>query len=375
MNRAVLGVTDARLTPKAGTVRMEGVVGGEPLFWEVPHRESIELRGEPFVAASLVSAMATDRAIELPDSLPIDAGFLESVEHLQTIFLRWFPALSRSEIRAAAVRPRARAPLGHMTGFSGGVDSSYAIVDIHDRIDAAVLCDGIEFPADNPALMAEVRATLCRALEPYHLPLLTVTTNVKHVGRALGGRWSQFIGGALASIPHALGVAEYWIAGSNSWENLRPYGTHPLTDPLWSSPDVQIRHHGPDARRIDKLRIVAERSELLTTLRVCFQGRAYNCGTCHKCLQTSAALRALRIDTPAMPPLRDPRLLRTMVVEHDGDLVDWAEILVPGLDAQDAPLARELRRLIWRYRTRQALKQFAALTVGRLSGRPTRRRS
>jgi hypothetical protein len=76
-----------------------------------------------------------------------------------------------------------------------------------------------------------------------------------------------------------------------------------------------------------------------------------------------------------MPPLRDPRLLRTMVVEHDGDLVDWAEILVPGLDAQDAPLARELRRLIWRYRTRQALKQFAALTVGRLSGRPTRRRS
>jgi hypothetical protein len=201
-----------------------------------------------------------------------------------------------------------------------------------------------------------------------------VQTNAKAIGKRLGGRWSQFIGGTLASLPHAMGAASYQIAGSNSWENARPYGTHPFTDPLWSSAQVTVLHHGADARRIDKLRALgAAAPDLLAVIRVCFQGSDYNCGTCQKCVQTSAAMRALGLTSAAMPPLIDPKLLRTLMVEHDGDLVDWAEILTPALREHDPALHRELARLIQRYRVRRLTRSADDVLFGgrfrRLLGR------
>ena len=133
---------------------------------------------------------------------------------------------------------------------------------------------------------------------------------------------------------------------------------------MWSSGSVRIHHHGADARRIDKIRALAAAPDLLAILRVCFQGRDYNCGVCHKCLQTAAGLRALGLASAAMPPLANARLLRTVSVEHDGDLVDWEEMLVPGLDARDPELYRELRRLVRRYQWRQALRRVDALFTG-----------
>ena len=231
-------------------------------------------------------------------------------------------------------------------------------------LDGTVLVDGIEYAEPQERLMAEVEERLRAEMERRGLPLIRVATNTKRVGRRLGGHWPQFIGGSLASVPHAIGAAEYWIAGSNSWENLRPYGTHPFSDPLWSSSTVRIHHHGAEARRIDKLRALSDAPQLLDVLRVCFQGNGYNCGICHKCLQTAAALRAIGVDAPPIPRLQDPRMLRRMEVEHDGDLVDWEEILSPDLELRDRPLARELSRLIRRYRWRQAARAINTVVFG-----------
>jgi hypothetical protein len=63
------------------------------------------------------------------------------------------------------------------------------------------------------------------------------------------------------------------------------------------------------------------------------------------------------MESSAMPPLDNPRLLRTLIVEHDGDLVDWVEILTPDLGRRDPALATELRRMIDRYRLRQVVKE------------------
>jgi hypothetical protein len=99
-------------------------------------------------------------------------------------------------------------------------------------------------------------------------------------------------------------------------------------------------------------------------LRVCFQGTEYNCGRCQKCLMTSAALRALGLRSRALPALDDPTLLRQVYIEHEGDLVDWEEILVPGLEVRDPALHRELLRAIRRFRWRVLLRSADTLVTG-----------
>jgi hypothetical protein len=119
---------------------------------------------------------------------------------------------------------------------------------------------------------------------------------------------------------------------------------------------VSIEHHGADLKRIDKIRYLAAVPDLMARVRVCFQGRLYNCGECQKCLMTSAGLRALGLESDAMPRLEEPRALRRVVVEHDGDLVDWQELQVPNLERTDPQLARELRRLVGRFERRRAAR-------------------
>lgn len=345
------------------TARLTGHIGGQPLFWHVTGSPAFEPRGEPFIAALLPAAMRSGTPVELPPELPVDPVFLANMARIQSIFSRWFTGLAPIAIHAR-IAPREMPTSERATGYSGGVDSSYTVDVLANELDAALLINGIEYAAPEAALTALVSDTLGTALHGRGVRLVQVETNVKAAQRALGGRWSEGLGGAIASSVHAAGFHSYQIAASNSWENLRPYGSHPLTDPLWSSADVEIGHHGAELRRIDKIRYLGRVPDLLEHIRVCFQGNAYNCGVCQKCLQTAAGFRALGLRSDALPHLGDARLLRKATVEHDGDLVDWQEILVPGLDHRDPQLYRELTALTRRYHWRALLRNADQLITG-----------
>jgi hypothetical protein len=356
-------VEGTRVTQAADGVRLEAQVEGQSLFWELPRLSSFEPRGEPFVCALLPAAMRNGTSITLPDDLPLDPTFLTNIDRLQSVFLRWFPDLRPATIRAT-IRPRTARTLDRVTGYSGGIDSSFTLDTLRDRLEAALLIEGIEYREESPELFDQISTTLDAAVADRGLRLVRVRTNVKAFGRALGARWSESLGGAIASSVHVAGFAEYHLAASNSWENLRPYGSHPLTDPLWSSATVRIEHHGAELRRIDKIRYLGSVPDLLKLVRVCFQGSDYNCGRCQKCLMTMAGFRALDISSPALPRLDDATMLRQVVVEHDGDLVDWEELLVPGLQQTDLALYHELGRLVRRYRWRRLAKSFDELAMG-----------
>lgn len=365
MSTDALRVLSPRLEPLEERVTLSGEVEGARLFWTMPPRDEIALRGEPFVCALLGSAMATGRRLVLPAELPIDATFHANLDGLQEIFARWWPT-HRPIVVEADVAARPIGTSGRFTGYSAGVDSSYAVMRLANRLDGVVFLDGVEYTKPNPALAADVDQALRRTMATRGLPMLTVQTNGKWIGKATGGRWSRFIGGTLASVPHALGAADYAIASSNAWEKLRPYGSHPLTDPLWSSAATRIWHQGCDLDRYEKIAALREAPDLLAALRVCFQGNAYNCGRCHKCLKTAAALRALRLTPTGMPLLTDPTLLRTISVEHDDDYLEWQEIRRPALRDDDRPLWRELTRLTSRYEWRQATRRLDELATGGL---------
>jgi hypothetical protein len=89
-----------------------------------------------------------------------------------------------------------------------------------------------------------------------------------------------------------------YIASSDGYRNLQPWGSHPLTDPLFSTRRLRIVHHGAELTRAEKLTRVAEHPVALNTLHVCWESQSdRNCGVCGKCYCTMLHLYLLgRLD-------------------------------------------------------------------------------
>jgi hypothetical protein len=84
--------------------------------------------------------------------------------------------------------------------------------------------------------------------------------------------YSSFHGAGLAGVAHsrAGGFDTVYIPATHSYRDLFPWGSHPLTDSLWSSEGLSVVHDGAEAGRAQKLSRSLVHSELaLSTLRVC----------------------------------------------------------------------------------------------------------
>jgi len=102
--------------------------------------------------------------------------------------------------------------------------------------------------------------------------------------------WKDYHGAVLAAIGLALrpALSRVFIAATHTYDFLRPWGSSPLLDPLWSTDAVQLVHDGAEATRTDKVMNWICRSDLaLENLRVCLSNDdQYNCGRCEKCMRT-----------------------------------------------------------------------------------------
>jgi hypothetical protein len=143
----------------------------------------------------------------------------------------------------------------------------------------------------------------------------------------------MYHGAALAAVAHALAPnhGKVYIASSQSYANLHPWGSHPLLDPLWSSEAVQIVHDGGETR-MNKLRVLVQYPEVLARLRVCWENPgSYNCGLCGKCVRTMLGLYALGVEhCAAFPDTLTPRLVRQQMIQKY-IVPHWRELLCPGL--------------------------------------------
>jgi len=169
------------------------------------------------------------------------------------------------------------------------------------------------------------------------LPLLVVGFD----GRRLIDRfvdWDDVFAGPLAGVALALGnaVERFLLPSSHDLQHLPPHGSHPDTDPAWSTERTAIVHDGADASRTTKVRAIAAVPSALAQLKVCWEvDTDGNCGRCRKCLRTMIALRVAGVvdvgglfDAPfsvdaftALPgPRADKR--RTLFAELYDDMPD-----------------------------------------------------
>jgi hypothetical protein len=158
---------------------------------------------------------------------------------------------------------------------------------------------GFNTPLMDFEAMRRVLSDAARALGKEHV---AAATNARYDSSAatpysIAEQMNAFAHGCLlASVAHLFDAHfdTYIIPASHSYADLMPYGSHPLTDPLFSSSSLRIVHDGAAFGRFERSAQVARSDLALSVLHVCFSDfRTGNCSRCQKCLRTMAALDIL----------------------------------------------------------------------------------
>jgi hypothetical protein len=327
--------------------------GGRLVWFRLPPGEAPPARVEPFVPAALLAAMACGEPLEVAADLPVSPRLLGGLTRAQEIVHAWVPALRAVPVKATP----GEAPAGRGSTaalFSGGVDSCYTVLKHAQEVSHLVLIHGLEITLDNEPLFEEARRSAAAFAADMGLTLAPVRTNLRELAAAhrLGNH--LFHGAILAGAALTAGHATSYLASSSTYARLIPWGSHPLLDPLWSTEACLLVHDGAEARRTEKVALLAGCPPALRTLRVCLEnGARYNCGRCEKCLRTMVTLHLLGVEAPTLPPLPPPAVLRRTPPDPGG--ADVRE----NIDLAERTGHREIANALRASLRRSELRRFA----------------
>jgi hypothetical protein len=322
------------------------------------------LRGDAFAVAGLLPAMQSGVPLEIDSALPVDPVLLANLERLQKIFVLWGHAL-KQPFRHVPIIARVESAKSHgktMAFFSGGVDGTYTLLEA-PGVEEAVFVRGVDFQLDNP-VYDEAYARNATWLAMRNIPLIAMSSNVRWVGRAFGIGWSTYFGAGLSSFAHVLGAGTMYIASGHTWRELWPDGSHPVTDPLWSSSAVKIIHHARDVTRGAKLECIAREPGALEILRVCWQDKGFNCGECEKCLRTMVLLRLLDLHSPNFPVLDNVDAVAKLVPGDRSEAIFVTEAIELAEKTGDRPLLAALQKSLAKYEWRAIARDADAAWLG-----------
>lgn len=251
-------------------------------------------RSEAYVAATLLPAMKVGTDLAPPG--PIDPEFADSLDTIQDIYSTWYDEAEQIEIDAEMRPSPASNEFGRTaTFFTGGVDSFYTLLKHRDEIDALVYVHGFDVELEDEKLRTEVSHMLQEVGSEFDKEVIEVETNLRDFSNPRVS-WGKYHGAALAVTALSLqtNIDHIFVPSSLPYNILKPWGSNPLLDPLWSTQEITFDHDGPEANRLEKCQRVGESDIALQFLRVCWRNpnSVYNCGRCEKCIRTMIQLRA-----------------------------------------------------------------------------------
>ena len=302
------------------------------------------------VPATLLPAMRLGAHLTLPG--PVSPRLIASVPKVQAIFGLWNEAYERVAIDVPAGASAHGRGEGVGCFFSGGVDSFYSAVEHRDEITHLVFVNA-GFDRPDALALENVRA----AAAELGKPLIEVETNLRSFSNACAVEFADYGGAALAAVAllfqHTF--EKVLIGSSFSYLALPRWGSHPLTDPLWSTESLEVVHDGAEATRPMKVARLAGSEVAMRRLRVCHgdggETESLNCGRCSKCLRTMINLRAAGMlgRCSSLPGSLDLRAVADLPVTDDRDLAFLLENLrAVEVDGRDEPLADALRSSLGR---------------------------
>jgi len=244
--------------------------------------------------ACLWPGMRLGRDLEI--EAPLSPALVASLDRLQQIYCAWQPGCSRISVHGPTAIVPDKPSGGRVASFfSGGVDSFHTLLKHQDEITDLVFVHGLDIQLEDRELR-DRSSTMIRSVgSELGKQVVEIETNLLSLLKPYVPYLVGY-GAALAAIGHLLSPAPHrlYVASQHPYSDLRPCGSHPLTDPLWSSERVEFLHDGAEATRVEKVESIAGHAIALRTLRVCWETTGeYNCGHCEKCLRTMLNLAAV----------------------------------------------------------------------------------
>lgn len=235
--------------------------------------------------------------VDLSLDAPLSPRLLDSADRLKDIFCSWYPEYYRANFLGVVPATDTPSP-GNGVGvfFTGGMDSFYTLLKHRDEITHVIFIHGIDVGLRDTRLRQQVSDMLSHVGQEFGVSVIEIESNIRGFLEHYDIDWSVGHGGAFACVGHLLApyFKRIYIPSSFTYANLFPWGSHPLTDPLWSSEALEFVHDGNEAGRPQKAALLAQSDIALRFLRVCFHNvdSAYNCGQCEKCMRTMINLQA-----------------------------------------------------------------------------------
>lgn len=289
-------------------VEVSALIDGYQLWYRFPDNLSPCLSVEPFLVASFFVASHSGEPLEVKDSKAASPRLLENLKRLQSIFGFWKQDLRPFAINVQAARPH-EGNERVCSFFSGGVDGLCTLINNESEITHLVYINGFDFHVSPEEFAINVKRL--RGLSaPFKKEIIPVETNFFEFNKlyGVGRHWSH--GACLASVALLLQPAKCIVPTTFTYRDLRPWGTHPLTDNLWSTEVTEIVHDTADLERPEKIQKIAERSQaVLNSLVVCWKYPDKNCGQCIKCIRTMIIFRILGIDSNNFPGSISPEYI------------------------------------------------------------------
>ena len=291
-------ISDVEVVRVDGRDCLRANIDGRPISFGFDPALRVETRIEPFLPIALLIGMATGRAIEADRSAPVSPQLLGNMGTYQRIIRQWNPEAATVKIDAETAPPRERNDMVVST-YSGGVDSGCTLVRrIGEITHLLYLSDFDRRSKDEwPTVEAEWRSRIRRlGKEP-----ITVETNALRFAEEFGVSAHYSHGSILGGLLAYLAPRKAFIPGSHTYRDLKPWGSHPLLDILWSTETTHIEHDSLDLTRSEKTRVIAGHTEALAQLQVCWYARTDNCGRCSKCIRTMLALKIFGLGPGPFP--------------------------------------------------------------------------
>lgn len=271
------------------------------LRYPAEHYENLSLNANPFVAALLLTAMRLGAKLKVEGA--ISRKIRTGINKFMEIMHQWRPLFYKPvKIEAAEITETFRAGRSVGSFFSGGVDSFYTLLKnensdcaASEKTEYLIFVRGFDIRLDcQNELYREALRRVDAAGAALGKKVIQVSTNIRKMNDHLVP-WDWFHGQAMMSV--ALGLdgllRKIYIPSTHTYQDLFPWGSHPLLDPLWATESLEVVHDGCEATRVEKIiEEIANSQVALDNLRVCCENRyeRFNCGVCEKCVRTMVNL-------------------------------------------------------------------------------------
>jgi len=351
-------------------------VDGERVFYRSPTRYSLARRVEPFVGIALLEAMARNVDIRIDSTVSISARLHNALPQLQAIFKCWNSRLHNVNVHAPmdSLEPAYERVASF---YSAGVDSSHTLCRNIGDITHLVMLSGFDEGNDDEGndrsswLQGIQRQdTFARSIGKELIP---VESNARQWTRQRKIIWEFAHGLILSSMGPLLRAKRLYVAASHTYSELFPWGSHPLTDPLWSTESTEVIHDGAGFRRGEKMRDLCGNQVIVDNLKVCWRSSHENCGICPKCVRTMTALYLLNGTSRALPPLRDLSLLKHFRATDESGATFLEDAMILAKESGNRTALKTLRRKYRRYQMSKVIPMLDRYALGGVLRRLYRR--